>query len=643
MSDGKHPDLVLGTAGHIDHGKSTLIEALTGTDPDRLAEEKERGITITLGFAQLHLPDGRSMGVVDMPGHEKFVRQMISGATGIDVALLVVAADDGVMPQTIEHLTILRTLDVRSCVVALTKIDLVDEEWIEIAVDDVRTHLADTPYADAPIIPVSARTREGLDELLAAIQEAASKAERIHEGSAMRYPIDRVFTIKGAGTVLTGTLWSGTASPNDVVEILPSKKQARIRSIQIHGNTVDTAFPGNRVAINLGNVKLSDVRPGDFLAQVGAIEPSDRFDAYITYIDNNKTGKSIITGAPMHIAHGTREVIGRILLEDDMQELAPGESTVAQFRLEEPLALSYGDRFVMRTYSPVLLAGGGRILLAHPRKRTRLSDDERALREMLRTGDLLEAVVCAVAIENVPMAADAIAHLIGIEPDRAISLVEQAVSQGRLVVLEAQPRYYATPQAVASADDRIADTTLAFHKENPKAFGIAKEALRRKCFPKMSSACFNALLAHALDAGAVVQADALVSHPSAFSATQAAEQDAADKLYLHIEGTGLTPPALETIAREAGVDLPLARKAMARLCEQKRAWEANPDLFFDYAAYEECKRIITEHFAAGAEGTVAALRDALGMTRKFVVPLLEGLDRDRFTRRFADNSRRLWE
>ena len=269
--DTVQPDLVLGTAGHIDHGKSSLVLALTGTDPDRLNEEKERGITITLGFAQLWLPDGRFMGVVDLPGHEKFVRQMIAGATGIDVALLVVAADDGVMPQTVEHVTILRTLGIQSCVVALTKIDLVEPDWIEFVADDVRELLASTPYADAPIVPVSSKTREGLDELLVALQNAADKAVRTHEGEAMRYPVDRVFTIKGAGTVLTGTLWTGTASPGDTVEILPSKKECRIRSIQIHGQSVDTAYAGNRVAINLNNVKTSEIRPGDFLAQVGAI------------------------------------------------------------------------------------------------------------------------------------------------------------------------------------------------------------------------------------------------------------------------------------------------------------------------------------------------------------------------------------
>ena len=329
------PDLVLGTAGHIDHGKSSLIFALTGTDPDRLSEEKERGITISLGFAQLWLPDGRFMGVVDLPGHERFVRQMISGATGIDVALLVVAADDGIMPQTVEHITILQTLGIRTCVVALTKIDLVDDpEWIDFVADDVREHLAATPYADAPIIPVSSKTREGLDQLLVAIQEAADRADRTHEGAAMRYPVDRVFTIKGAGTVTTGTLWTGTASPGDSVEILPSGKVAKIRSIQIHGKPVETAYPGNRVAINLANIKTDEIEPGDFLAQVGAIKPSDRFDAWVTYIDNDKTGKPIESGARMHIAHGTREILGRILFMNGAPQLEPGESAFAQFRLE---------------------------------------------------------------------------------------------------------------------------------------------------------------------------------------------------------------------------------------------------------------------------------------------------------------------
>lgn len=641
MDSSTQADLVLGTAGHIDHGKSALIYALTGTDPDRLIEEKERGITIALGFAQLWLPDGRSMSVVDMPGHEKFVRQMISGATGIDVALLVVAADDGVMPQTVEHLTILQTLGIRSCVVALTKIDLVESDWVEFVADDVREHLASTPYADAPIVPVSSKTREGLDDLLVALQNAASEAKQTHSGLAMRYPVDRVFTIKGAGTVLTGTLWSGTASPEDTVEILPSKKVARIRSIQIHGNSVDVAYPGNRVAINLSKIKTSDIRPGDFLASVGAIEPSDRFDAYVTYIDNNKTGKAIEGGAPMHIAHGTREVIGRILFMDGKVSLKPGESTIAQFRLDEPLALSYGDRFVMRTYSPVLLAGGGSIMLAHPRRRTNLTTNEHELLDALQANDLDLAVELAVATESVPVGALYVARLIGIEPQRAEELLEAAVKAGRIEALESTPHHYATKKSVQNALGRISDVLLDFHQENPKEVGLAKEALRRKCFPKMSAACFNALLNRAIAIDAVVATNAVVSHPMAFSNAQFEEVDAAEKLMPLLEGTGLTPPLLSDIAKQVDVDLPLARRAMTYLCEEERAWRAGSDLYFEMPAIEECKRKITEHFAAGGAGTVAALRDLLGITRKHTVPLLESLDQSGFTRRSGDNERRL--
>ena len=641
MGENNQPDLILGTAGHIDHGKSSLVFALTGVDPDRLAEEKERGITITLGFAQLHLPDGRSMGVVDLPGHEKFVRQMISGATGIDVALLVVAADDGVMPQTVEHLAILQTLGIRSCVVALTKIDLVDDDLIELVTDDVRQLLSDTPFADAVIVPVSARTREGLDEVLQAIQDAASHADRTHTGSAMRYPVDRVFTIKGAGTVVTGTLWSGEVEPGDTVEILPSKKQCRVRSIQIHGTTVERAQAGNRVAINLNNIKTSEVRPGDFVASPDTIEPSDRFDAYITYIDSSQTGKPIISGAPMHIAHGTREVVGRILLADGQQTLEPGSSAIAQFRIDEPLALSYGDRFVMRTYSPVLLAGGGEVLLAHPRRRTTFSPKEHELLDALQGQDMKRAVECAVATESTPVGVQFVARLIGIDPVRAQALLDEVAEEGRIVSLGTATRFYATQDAVEDALARIDEVLGTFHKENPKEDGMPKEALRRKCFPKMSAACFDELLASAIDRKIAVVARAVVSRPSALSAAQEAEAETADELLPLIQGTGLTPPDVAEIAQQVGIDAVRTRRGLDVLCSQGLAWRANNDLYFDNQSIEQAKQSITQHFANGGEGTVAALRDLLGITRKFAVPLLEGLDACGFTRRSGDNTREL--
>ena len=348
------PSLILGTAGHIDHGKSTLIRALTGTDPDRLAEEKRRGITIELGFAQLALPDGRTMGVVDVPGHERFVRQMIAGATGIDVALLCIAADDGVMPQTVEHLHVLELLGVRTMVVALTKSDLVDAEWAEFMRDEIRARLAETPYASAPIIPVSANDGTGLDELKQAISDACGNTASVHDadGASARLPIDRAFTIKGSGTVVTGTLWSGTVSVDDELELLPVGRRVRVRSVQEHGASVQTAAAGSRTALNLAGVGTDEVRPGMFLATPGAIEPTDRFDAWFTYLGSARNDNPFASGTSVRVAHGTSEVPGRVLLMDGASKLEPGAAALVQVRLEEPLPLARGDRFVARTFSP---------------------------------------------------------------------------------------------------------------------------------------------------------------------------------------------------------------------------------------------------------------------------------------------------
>jgi selenocysteine-specific elongation factor len=276
------PSLVLGTAGHIDHGKSSLVKALTGTDPDRLPEEKERGVTIELGFARLDLPSGRSMGVVDVPGHERFVRQMVSGATGIDVVLLVVAADDGIMPQTREHLAIIDLLGIPKGVVAVTKSDLVDADWVELVSEDVARLLEGTSIEGAPIVAVSARTGEGLDDLLAALDAVAGEAQARQAALPMRLPVDRVFTISGAGTVVTGTMWSGSAKRDDPVEVLPSGRTGRVRSVQVHSQTVEKATAGQRVAINIAGLDTGEIARGDIVAAPGTLAVTDRFDALFT-------------------------------------------------------------------------------------------------------------------------------------------------------------------------------------------------------------------------------------------------------------------------------------------------------------------------------------------------------------------------
>ena len=626
----QQPNLVLGTAGHIDHGKSSLVLALTGKDPDRLVEEKKRGITIELGFAQLDLGDGRAMGVVDVPGHEKFVRQMIAGSTGIDVALLVIAADDGVMPQTLEHLAVLQTLGVPTCVVALTKIDLCDPDWVELVTEDVRALLATTPFADAPIVPCSSRTGEGVEDVRAALAKVSKNAEALHRGSAMRQPVDRVFSIRGAGTVITGTLWSGEVRPGDTVEILPQKRQCRIRSVQMHDKPVDVALAGNRVALNLVDVKTDEIRPGDFLATPGLIEPTTRFDARFTYLDTAKSGKPLESGARMHVSHGTKEVLGRVLFANRLERLSPGESCFAQIRLEEPLPVSLGDRYIVRTYSPVHVAGGGQILQAHPRASTNLHDNEVAVLEALASGDRQAAVRNLLGHLTVPLTAHDLAVQFGIDEASARELLQNEVDARR--GCKVGEEWFTTSSTLSRSVSAIKNELMSFHADNPSKPGLQKEELRQRCLPHLDAACFDAILSEAVAAKVAVVVGGLVGHPSAQGAAKAAEDDAAARLSAALKAYGLTPPPLAELTKEAGVDLALARRALARMRDEGIVYRVSSELYYDGPSVEACKSAIADVLRSGGEGTIAGLKDAMGgISRKFAVPLLEAFDAEGFT------------
>ena len=629
MNASNQVNLVLGTAGHIDHGKSSLVLALTGTDPDRLVEEKKRGITIELGFARLDLGDGRSMGVVDVPGHEKFVRQMIAGSTGIDVALLVIAADDGIMPQTLEHVAVLQTLGVPTCVVALTKIDLCDPEWVEMVEEDVRAYLANTPFANAPIVQVSSRTGQGVEDVRAALAKASLNATALHRSPGMRQPVDRVFTIKGAGTVITGTLWSGAVHPGDIVEMLPQKRQCRIRSVQMHDMPVDEATAGNRVALNLVDVKTDEIRPGDFLASPGLIEPTIRFDARFTYLDTAKSGKPLESGARMHVAHGTKEVLGRVLLMDGLTKIMPGESCYAQVRLEEPLPVSSGDRFIVRTYSPVYVAGGGQVLQAHPRSRTNLHEEVSVL-DALATGNRQDATRLLLEQRQAPLTVADLAWRFGIDEEAARRLLQEEVDARRACLVGDD--WFYTPSMLRRSLAAVENSLLSFHSSEPSKPGLQKEELRQICLPHMDAACFDALIAHAVAQNAVVVSGGLVGHPTAQGAAKQAEDDAAKSLAAALAAHGLTPPPLAELAEEVHVDIALARRALARLRDEGTVYRVSSELFYDGAAVAACKEAIAELLRSGGEGTIAGLKDAMGgISRKYAVPLLEAFDAEGFT------------
>ena len=636
----KNHDLVLGTAGHIDHGKSSLILALTGTDPDRLSEEKQRGITIELGFARLSLDDGTTLGVVDVPGHEKFVRQMISGSTGIDMALLCIAADDGVMPQTTEHLAVLELLRIPTLVVALTKTDLVDGEWVEFMIDEVKGRLAGGPYESAEIVPVSSRTGEGLDDLKAALSRAAKATKRQKTSDSARLPIDRVFTIKGAGTVITGTLWSGAVSTGDELEVLPSGRISRVRSIQIHGESVERAEAGHRVALNLNALSTDEVRPGDFLATPHTVTATDRFDADFTFLGLPSSDKPLESGARVHVSHGTREVIGRILRIGGGQPIERGERVYAQIRLDEELPVSWQDHFIVRSYSPVHVIGGGVVLRAHPKRSTTATPEKIALLDALRDGDGDRAAECAFNLEKAPVTCEGIVHAAGCTRKAAQSALESLEKSRKAVRLSSGQagavEYFTTPRYVQKMRSAIENALLTFHNENPTSTGISKEALRQKAAARLSADCFDALLSDAQATKHAVVNGGEVCHPQAGAGAQALEKQAAEALLAALREAGESPAALDEIFSSCKIEPALGRRAMASLEKAGEAMRVTKELAFAAEVLTHFEQAVRTRLADGASASAAELRDAMGTTRKYAIPLLEYFDDKGITRRSGD-------
>jgi len=628
------PSLVLGTAGHIDHGKSSLIKALTGTDPDRLKEEKDRGITIELGFARLELPSGRSMGVVDVPGHEKFVRQMVAGATGVDLVLLCIAADDGVMPQTREHLAILDLLGVDRGVVALTKSDLVDPEWARMVIDDVKGLLAPTTLKDAPVVPVSAKSGDGLPELLAALDELAEEAPSRHASLSMRLPVDRVFTIAGAGTVVTGTMWSGAAAKDDVVEAYPSGVEGRVRGVQVHGQNVERAVAGQRVAMNVAGVERNELRRGDIIAAPGTLTVTDRFDVRFTYLGLPGDDRVFESGARVHVHHGTREVLGRVLLMDGVETIAPGGSVLAQIRLEEPLAPRYDDRFIVRSYSPVYTIGGGVVLDTLPPRRTTLRPHERELLEALLAHDLSTASTGLLASRAMPMTSAQVAAALGVPRAQVADELNKANLE-RLKV--GNDTYFVTADALDALVAHIESELLAFHAAEPRATGIATSALRDRVDRRIGARVFDGVLEAAATRGVAIVDKGQARHPEAAVSALAAEEAAVDALLPLVEAGGSAPPTLAEMVATTGLDATVARKALARLVQDGRAVRVSSDFHFAPSAIAAMRSALEAHLRSHPEGAAASdLRDVLGVSRKYAIPVLEYFDAQGVTRREGD-------
>lgn len=627
--------VVIGTAGHIDHGKSTLVKALTNIDPDRLKEEKERGITIELGFAYFDLPSGRRAGIVDVPGHERFIKHMLAGVSGMDLVMLVVAADEGVMPQTTEHLDILSLLQVKKGVVILSKADLVDEEWLELVTEQVRETVKGTFLQDAPIIPVDSVSRRGLSELAAVIDRLAEELEARDSTAPFRLPIDRVFTVAGFGTVVTGTLLSGTLRVGDKIEIMPSGKESRVRGIQNHGRKVEAAYAGQRVAVNLAGLDRDEVARGDTIAVPGLLSPTMMFDARLHMLA--RAPRTLANRERVRLYHGTREVFGRVVILDQ-EEIKPGHSALVQFRLEEPLAAAQGDLFVLRTYSPMVTVGGGTVLEPHPQKKGRFKAhfiEELLLKEK---GSPLERFAGMIEREssNFPTREDLVklSQLPTAEADKYLeTLTAQEIVTGFSID---QKEYFAHAVFLQRLQRELVNLLSAFHRENPLKRGMGKEEIRSRMLPKCGVKLFNALLLYWEGEGAIRQSGAYVALPD-FTPTLTDEQrKMRDAMLLNFRENHFSPPSPEEAASTFGNAKAEALAILSMLLEEGTLIKINEDFWLTTEAYHEAREKILRHFQDHATLSLGEFRDLLHTSRKYALPLLEHFDQKKLTLRKGD-------
>lgn len=627
--------VIVGTAGHIDHGKTWLVQALTGVDTDRLKEEKERGISIELGFAPLKLLSGKTLGLVDVPGHERFVRQMLAGAAGMDLGLLVVAADEGIMPQTLEHLAILDLLHTQKGLVVLTKKDLVEDDWLEMVKEDIRAALKGTFLQDAPIIAVSAKTKEGLNDLLEALDTLASKSKPRPEGGAARLPIDRVFTLKGFGTVVTGSLWSGTLKSGSDLSILPRGIKVRIRGLEVHGQRVEGALAGQRVAVNITGVGVEEVQRGDVLVTPASFEAALRLDCAIDLLADAKPLKQ---RQRVHFYLGTAEVLGRVVLLED-STLEPGKTGLARFLLESPVVAAPRDRFVIRSYSPMVTIGGGEVIgLAAPQTRTKKAELAQALKRKLEGSleGLIEDTLEAADLVSEEALTKKLALPPGTEKQALLSL-ETLRQEGKAQSFRLDgKRLWIGQAALKRLQEGIVELLRAFHKANPSRAGMSRELIREKLVKGVEARAFGILLEALSSAGILrLQGDlvALLEFvPKLPDKLDKAREVASKRLLV----AKFRPPSWEEALDGLGLNRIEAAELLTYLLGQGALVRLKEDIILPKETLEEAKGVIRTLIHQKGPVGIGEVRDALGSSRKLVIPLLEHLDQVRFTKRIAD-------
>lgn len=626
-------NLIIGTAGHVDHGKTSLIKALTGIDADRLSEEKKRGITIDIGFAYIDLNENQRVGIVDVPGHERFIRNMLLGAGGVDIALLVVAADEGVMPQTREHLDILSLLNIKKGVVAVTKRDMVDAEWLELMMEDLKDSLKNTFLRDAKILPVSSKTGEGIDELRNEISRLVEETEEKDTNRDFRLPVDRVFTKQGFGTVITGTLIEGVLNEGDDLIVYPRGIESKVRSIQVHSRDVKTAYAGQRVAVNLLKLKQEELEKGAVLAKPGSLTQTTLIDVKLTLLDSSK--REVLNDSRLHFYHGASEEIARVILLDDKKRILPGESAFAQLILSEPAAVKVGDPFVVRFYSPLETIGGGVILDPNPKKHKKGSKDAVKKLELMSSFDE-KNLVEGLLMENSRFAVTK-KLIIG-----KTSLSEESVSSALKELIAEKKAYMLLNEIYVHADfvnemsKRFLNELALFHEREPLKEGMKQEELIKKRLDSFTSAQKEALLLLLVDTKLLKKTQGFYARADfelKLSENQLClKQKILEKLMSEGFMPSERPKIIEHFAKEKNVD-----SLLSYMIDKGELVMLSYDCLLPREGLEEAKQAFLELLKQNANGvSLADFRDKIESSRKYALLILEYFDKTGFTKKQDD-------
>lgn len=632
-------EIILGTAGHVDHGKTSFIKALTGIDTDRLKEEKERGITIELGFAHLDLPCGHRIGIVDVPGHEKFVRNMVAGAAGMDLVAFIIAADEGIMPQTREHFEICQLLGIKNGLIILTKKDLVDEEWLELVQDDIRAYFKGTFLENAPIIPVSSATGEGVEEAKKAIDANISGLPFQEEFGPFRLAVDRVFSMKGFGTVVTGSSLSGRIAVGEEIEFHPAGVKAKIRGIQVHGEDVGLVEAGHRTAINLQGIDKETINRGDMAATPGSMTDSTLMDADFTYLKS--LAKKLKNRTQVRIHVGAREITGRVIfMETD--EMNPGDRANVQLLLQEPASVWPGDRYVIRSYSPVRTIGGGTILNNAPPKRKRTSQKDRdANHRIFHTflnGTEHERLLLFLEESGTDGLTQAqLSTRLGVFGNKLKKLLQTPISTREILVADSERQRLIAAPAFEKLTQTITAILEAYHQANPLLTGLAKEELRSGIKPPVDHKLFQFALDNLIKQNVIVQDQAEVRMAGFEVTLQVDEQELKERIFKIYREAGLAPPNYKEVV-EGVSELPekQVHQVINLLIQDKQLTKVTESLFFDTQQLEALAAQVTEFIRKHGEIDAPRFKELTGLTRKFSIPLLEYFDKIKLTIRIDD-------